>query len=396
MYKIIVGIPLAALLASTFGVARGMAGGMADISAQVGLASVAPSEGDMPVFPYRGSLAIVPSRHGLAWRGMVRQGHGPGASFRQAFTVLPAKQDGHGCVAADFTNPSLTGRDGLVDLFCTKGACHGTCHRPYDKELWVQLPAGGFVDLARAAGITHPHARGRDAAALTLGDGRVVLAMANERSTAYPAESVDRAYVVVRGRFSELPLYNAAGTGPGNTASTCVVAVPRGANLPDLLFCHEDGVHAYRHDGGKYRLSTAYGTFRARDLLVADVDGNDRPDLLAVTKNVLQLRRDDGTVKTLAKLGDGHGLARGDMDCDGKPDILVVQSKGAGNRHILLQNTGDGLIYRPLPFPHPSTGSGDQATYIADWNGIGEPAMLVTHGRQMQGPTMFVAAGCKP
>ena len=91
----------------------------------------------MPVFPYRGSLAIVPSRHGGTWPGMVRNGSGGSAKFSQAFSVLP-QDDGHGCTAADVTNPSLSGRDGLVDLICTKGACQGTCGIEYKKELWVQ------------------------------------------------------------------------------------------------------------------------------------------------------------------------------------------------------------------------------------------------------------------
>ena len=55
---------------------------------------------------------------------------------------------------------SLTGRDGLVDLICTKGACHGTCTRPYKKELWVQRPEGGFVNLAASTPMLQPHAAG--------------------------------------------------------------------------------------------------------------------------------------------------------------------------------------------------------------------------------------------
>ena len=161
-----------------------------------------------------------------------------------------------------------------MDLYCTKGACHGTCRLPYDKELWVQRPAGGFVNLAQQAGITAPHARGRDSTAVTLADGRIVLAIANEQSSRYPAQSIDRAYLVEHGRFKQLPLYDATGTARANSASACVVAVRRGSALPDLLFCDKKEIRAYRYDGSKYRSTTAYGRFPATAMLVANVDGS--------------------------------------------------------------------------------------------------------------------------
>ena len=363
------------------------------MATQTGFHKVTPSQGDMPVFPYRGSLAIVPSRHGNPWPIMVRDETG---YFSAVATVLPLKEDGHGCTAADVTNPSLSGRDGLVDLICTKGACQGTCSREYRKELWVQLAEGGFVNLAQAAGITQPHARGRDTTALTLPDGRVVVAFANERSSRYPAESIDRAYIVVDGTFTELPLQNASDPGLSNTAGFCVVAVARPDALPDLLFCDDNKVNAYRHDGSSYHLTDAYGSFFARDMLVADVNGDGQPDVLAVTKNSLTVRVGGTVPLTLASPRDAHGLAYGDMDCDGQGDILIVQSQGADNDHMLLLNNGGGLSYRRVPFPHPArdAGSGDAASYIPDWDGYGHPAMLVTHGLYMSGPTSFVTSSC--
>lgn len=394
MHKRFIGVYLLLLLSLSFDQVALAADGVADITARTGLASVTPSEGDMPVFAYRGGLAIVPSRHGQAWAVMVRQGRGGGARFSQVFTVLPAKEDGHGCTAADITDPSLTGPDGLIDLLCTKGACQGTCGRPYNKELWVQLPGGGFTNLAERAGITNPHARGRDTTVATTAGGRVVLALANEASSRFPAESIDKAYIATSGRFTELPLYDAAGTARTSSSSTCVVAVPRGKSLPDLLFCGPERVLAYRHDGSKYRLTTAYGAFPAQDLLVADIDGNGRPDVLALRKTKLELRRDNGAVTTLAATKDAHGLAVGDMNCDGRRDILVVQTRQAQNDHLLLLNDGDGLGYHRGTFPHPSSGSGDTASYIPDWDGAGQAAMLVTHGLRTSGPTLLVAASC--
>ena len=359
-----------------------------------GLAYSGPSQGDQPVFPYRGSIALAQSRHGGAWPIFMRLG----SSFAQVATATPAKEDGHGCSAADVTNPSMTGRDGLVDLICTTGACEGTCTRAYNKFLFVQQPGGGFVNQAASTPMLQPHARGRDTAIGELPDRRQVIAFANDNSPTYPAESIDRAYLQSGGRFTELPLLNATGTARAGTAGFCAATVPRtvqgGGAMPDLLFCDDNRVNAYRWNGTSYRLTQPYGTFTARDLLVADIDGDRIQDIITVTATRLSVRRGGTTVVNLATLTRGVALARGDMNCDGQPDILVVQTSEAGNDHVMLLNNGGGLSYRRVPFPHPATGSGDSATYVANWDGAGHPAMLVSHGRFTSGPTYFVQSSC--
>ena len=165
--------------------------------------------------------------------------------------------------------------------------------------------------------------------------------------------------------------------------------------MPDLLFCDDSRVNAYRWDGTSYRLTQAYGNFFARDLLVADVDGAG-PDIVTVTANRLSVRRNGTSVVNIATLQRGFALARGDVNCDGKPDILVVQNSEAGNNHLMLLNNGDGLSYRQAGgvFPHPSTGSGDSATYVPNWNGQGRAAFLISHGHFTSGPVYFVEARC--
>ena len=96
-----------------------------NVEQQTGLSYSGPSQGDQPVFPYRGSIALAQSRHGGTWPILMRLG----GVFVPVATAPPVGQDGHGCTAADVTNPALTGRDGLVDLICTKGACQGTCSK---------------------------------------------------------------------------------------------------------------------------------------------------------------------------------------------------------------------------------------------------------------------------
>jgi hypothetical protein len=355
-----------------------------------GLAYSGPSQGDQPVFPYLDSIALAQSRHGGAWPILMRQG----SSFVQVATAIPAKEDGHGCSAADVTNPSMTGRDGLVDLICTSGACHGTCTREYRKFLFVQQTDGGFMNLASSTPMLQPRARGRDTAVSELPDGRQVVIFANENSSQYPSESIDRAYLQSGGRFTELPLLAATGTARADTGGFCAATLPRGAKMPDLLFCDDARVNIYRWDGSNYRLTHPFGNFFARDLLVADVDGNGSQDIVTVNAKKLSVRRWGTVDVTLATLSRGFALARGDMDCDGQPDILVVQNGEAGNDHVMLLNNGGGLSYRRVPFPHPSTGSGDSATYVANWDGAGHPAMLVSHGHFTSGRTFFVQASC--
>ena len=319
------------------------------------------------------------------------------ATFVQVASILPTKEDGHGCTAADMTNPDLTGRDGLVDLICTKGACHGTCTRPYPKELWVQTPEGGFVNLASSTPMLQPRARGRDTAIGDLPDGRQVVIFANENSSQYPNELLDRAYLQSGGRFTELPLLGVTGDDRAGTAGFCAAILPRGAQaawMPDLLFCDSDRVNIYRWDGSYYRLTHPFGNFFALDLLVADIDGNGSQDIVTVVANRLSVRRWGTIDLTLATLSRGFALARGDMNCDGQPDILVVQNKEAGNDHVMLLNNGGGLSYRKVSFPHSSSGSGDSATYVANWDGVGHAAMLVSHGHFTSGPTFFVQSSC--
>ena len=363
---------------------------LTNIAGQVGLAFDGPTQGDQPVFPYRGSIALAQSRHGGTWPILMRQD----GTFVQVASVLPTREDGHGCTAADLTNPELTGRDGLVDLVCTKGACQGTCSRPYPKELWVQKPEGGFVNLASSTPMLQPRARGRDTAVSELPDGRQVAIFANENSSLYPSESIDRAYLQSGGRFTELPLLGASGNDRAGTAGFCAATLPRGAKMPDLLFCDDARVNIYRWDGSNYRLTHPFGNFFARDLLVADVDGNGSQDIVTVNARKLSVRRWGTVDVTLATLSRGFALARGDMDCDGQPDILVVQNGEAGNDHVMLLNNGGGLSYRRVPFPHPATGSGDSATYVANWDGAGHPAMLVSHGHYTSGRTFFVQSSC--
>ena len=91
-----------------------------------------------------------------------------------------------------------------------------------------------------------------------------------------------------------------------------------------------------------FGLTHPFGNFCAHDLLVADIDGNGSQDIVTVVAKRLSVRRWGTVDLTLATLSRGFALARGDMNCDGQPDILVVQNKEAGNDHVMLLNNGGG------------------------------------------------------
>ena len=175
--------------------------------------------------------------------------------------------------------------------------------------------------------------------------------------------------------------------------------VPRAGTLPDLVFCGSDFLaNSYRWDGSAYRLTQPYTRFQVVAMLVADFDGGG-PDIAVVTGGSLTIRKNGITPVRITGLTRGVSLALGDVSCDGKSDILVLQSNVAGNDPVMLIHNGPGtggLAYHRAAgtFPHPSTGNGDFATYIANWRGQGKAAYLISNGRFQAGPTYFVEATC--
>ncbi len=105
----------------------------------------------------------------------------------------------------------------------------------------------------------------------------------------------------------------------------------------------------FTHDAGdvaKYHMYQCVGSGCA----IADLDGDGRPDLLLLTNagpqststNKLYRQRDDGTFEDVSAgsgldfPGHNMGVAVGDVNNDGKPDLLVTQVNGAK----LLLNLG--------------------------------------------------------
>jgi hypothetical protein len=137
--------------------------------------------------------------------------------------------------------------------------------------------------------------------------------------------------------------------------------------------------------GGNYPLT----------VVVADLNGDGRPDL--VVANASGSGNGDGSVSVLLGNGDGtfqtavsydsggndaNSVAVGDVNGDGKPDLLAVNACNSSNNcsgglvGVLLGN-GDGTFQPAVTYN--SGGYGGLAVAVADVNGDGKPDLLVAN-----------------
>lgn len=108
------------------------------------------------------------------------------------------------------------------------------------------------------------------------------------------------------------------------------------------------------------------------DVVAADVDGDGIADLVVAcfeSAEVAVLRGLGGATFAPQALhatgGDSHGVAAGDFDADGKPDLAVALSDGG---IAILRNLGDGTFEHPHYLP---IGSGVSAVLTGDVDGDG-------------------------
>jgi hypothetical protein len=240
------------------------------------------------------------------------------------------------------------------------------------------------------------------------GDGKPDLMLANYCATTFSDCSNGASLGVLLGNgdgtFQTVVPYSSGGI----EAYSIAVADVNGDGKPDILVLNwcanstcETGssVSVLLGNGdGTFQTAMTYnsGGFNARSIVVADVNGDGKPDLLIANLvannntnysavNVL-LGNGDGTFQIAVPYNSGGNtstsVAVADVNGDGKPDLLVanlcVSSNDctSGSVGVLLGN-GDGTFQTAVPYS--SGGYGAYSVAVADVNGDGKPDLLVAN-----------------
>lgn len=179
-----------------------------------------------------------------------------------------------------------------------------------------------------------------------------------------------------------------------------------GNGRQDLIVADGYGVNVLLNEGnGKFKKGKGIGVGpgSAGYVAVADVNGDGKPDLLAVFSNCVGgsstdcaegsigvlLGNGDGTFQSMVSYGTGayaaESVAVADVNGDGKPDLVVANFcgptscplPGSGTVTVLLGND-DGTFQTPSAY---SAGGywGAFSVGVADVNGDGWPDLLINN-----------------
>jgi hypothetical protein len=289
-------------------------------------------------------------------------------------------RDRHDCAWSDVD------QDGLIDLYCSIGAEHGTAVKA--NELWIQQPDHSFVDRAKEFGVTDPYGRGRRLTFIDVNhDVYPDLFVGNLYPRQDDVASPNRLFINRGGtRFHEarrFGLTEEVGAGCAQAADF------DGDGWEDLLVCGTEGLRLYRNQDGQVfeDVSASVGVGgRTRSAQLVDVDGDGRLDLVQSQDHTvsvrLQRRGSFGDPVSSRTLEAGARIAVGDVDRDSRPDLYLVVGCGSSSENlpdVMLVNRGDAGFER-VEIPQVQEGCGDVAAPI-DFDMNGTTDFIVTNGR---------------
>jgi hypothetical protein len=183
--------------------------------------------------------------------------------------------------------------------------------------------------------------------------------------------------------------FQAATFPSGNQNSTCVaISDLNGDGKPDLVVANSSGYNfsVFLGNGdGTFKAPTNYADANwsgSNFVAIGDLNGDGKPDLVVANSDgydniSVLLGNGDGTFQTRINYAVGsvpYSVALGDLNSDGKLDVVVTNIY-SGTVSVLLGN-GDGTFQAPTAY---AVGSSPAFVAIGDLNGDGIPDLAVTN-----------------